>query len=270
MLYGGAPYWAVFSVLPSTVCCHVPFNTHDVYHFIEWPTSFTTRSTAIQRKLCSAWCVHIVGETVRYHGRLPAQRLHPGTAHVHGYHGAELVATDALSPGDTGGDPPQSGVAGKCLSLLPDLRARNGRSAIWWRYLNSVIRSEDKRKMFPSFLFYTIQVGIWQLTHLVVGDQVLVNLKVWIHHWWRSPCYSSLSFALLSLLFSAVNLTLHFNCFAPSHRRGSTANHCASRPIWLATATWRSVTWPVTWRPTASTWWCLRFYSTSSGHFRCR
>ena len=156
------------------------------------------------------------------------------------------------------------------LSLLPDLRARNGRSAIWWRYLNSVIRSEDKRKMFPSFLFYTIQVGIWQLTHLVVGDQVLVNLKVWIHHWWRSPCYSSLSFALLSLLFSAVNLTLHFNCSAPSHRRGSTANHCASRPIWLATATWRCVTWPITWRPTASTWWCLRFYSTSSGHFRCR
>ena len=65
---------------------------------------------------------NIVGETVRYHGRLPAQRLHPGTAHVHGYHGAELVATDALSPSDTGGDPPQSGAAGKRLSPVASTR----------------------------------------------------------------------------------------------------------------------------------------------------
>ena len=89
----------VTSVSQPTVWCHAP-----LIKSITFATSFDhpLLRLAVRSRSCSIPSILVVaGETVRYYGRLPAQRLHPGTAHVHGNHGTELVATDALSPGDT-------------------------------------------------------------------------------------------------------------------------------------------------------------------------
>ena len=63
------------------------------------------------------WC-GVAGETVRDDDRVLQQRLHLGTSHVDGFHGTELVATDALPPGDQRRNSSQGSATGKNTFLL--------------------------------------------------------------------------------------------------------------------------------------------------------
>ena len=58
------------------------------------------------------------GESVRDGDRVPAERLHPGTAHVHGVCGPELAPADPLPSGHQGGNQTQSCSTGQCVCVV--------------------------------------------------------------------------------------------------------------------------------------------------------